>query len=155
MQHPFSWHFSFVQNCRTKTLKEENETILSRLRSIGKSGFRCKIQKWISPRSAEKSVLGMDFNYEIQIRISWISLLAFDWVIRKRIRKLSSWTAVFFLPNYAWAWRPLFLRTVFQILFRIYRSNGKKEIQKQIFQPWNPFSDFAFNFKSEIRILKS
>ena len=38
MQHPFSCHFSFVQNCRTKKLKEENETIFVRLRSIGKSG---------------------------------------------------------------------------------------------------------------------
>ena len=73
----------------------------------------------------------------------------------KGFAKLSSWTAVFFLPNMRQRARPLFLRTVFQILFRIYRSNGKKEIQKQISQPWNPFSDFAFNFKSEIRILKS
>ena len=29
------------------------------------------------------------------------------------------------------------------------------EIQKQIPQRWNPFSDFAFDCKSEIRILKS
>ena len=51
--------------------------------------------------------------------------------------------------------RPLFLRTVFQILFRISQSNGKKEIQNQISQRWNPFSDFAFDCKSEIWISNS
>ena len=47
--------------------------------------------------------------------------------------------------------RPLFLRTVFQILFRISQSNGKNEktdisASKSI---------FAFDCKSEILILKS
>ena len=73
----------------------------------------------------------------------------------KGFAKLFSWTAVFFLLIMRAHARPLFLRTVFQILFRISQSNGKKEIQKQISQRWNPFSDFAFDCKSEIRILKS
>ena len=47
------------------------------------------------------------------------------------------------------------LRTVFQILFRISQMNGKKEIQKQISQRWNPFSNFTFICKPEIQILKS
>ena len=51
--------------------------------------------------------------------------------------------------------KPLFLRTVFQILFRISHSKGKKEIQKQISQCLNPFSDFAFDYKSEIQTSQS
>ena len=106
----------------------------------------------------EKFVLRMDFSQEIQIRISWISqLLPFDWEIRKRICKaiLVKIGVFFWLIMHARA-RPLFLRTVsFQILLRISQSKGKKEIQKQISQLWNPFSDFAFDCKSEVRILKS
>ena len=37
--------------------------------------------------ASEKSVLMVDFNYEIQIRISWIRFLPFDWEIGKRICK--------------------------------------------------------------------
>ena len=37
--------------------------------------------------ASEKSVLMVDFNYEIQIRISWICSLPFDWEIGKRICK--------------------------------------------------------------------
>ena len=37
-----------------------------------------------------------------------------------------------FFPNYAKRARPLFLRAVFQILFRISQSYGRKEIEKQI-----------------------
>ena len=36
----------------------------------------------ISDFTFEKSVLRVDFNLEIQIRISWISSLLFDWEIR-------------------------------------------------------------------------
>ena len=69
--------------------------------------------------------------------------------------KLFSWTAVFF-ANYARACKTTVHKdSQFQIPFRISQSNGKKEIQKQISQRWNPFLDFAFYCKSEIRILKS
>ena len=37
--------------------------------------------------ASEKSVLMEDFNQEIQIRISWISFVPFDWEIQKRIFK--------------------------------------------------------------------
>ena len=68
--------------------------------------------------------------------------------------KLFSWTAVFF-ANYARACKTTVHKdSQFQIPFRISQSNGKKEIQKQISQRWNPFLDFAFYCKSEIRILK-
>ena len=73
----------------------------------------------------------------------------------KGFAKLFSWTVVFFLLSMRARARPLFLRTVFQILFRISQSNGKKKIQKHISQHWNPFSDFAFDNKSEMRILNS
>ena len=59
----------------------------------------------------------------------------------KRFAKLFSWTAVFFLLIMHAHARPLFLRTVCQILFRISQSNGTKEIQKHL--------------KSKIRILRS
>ena len=72
----------------------------------------------------------------------------------KGFAKLFSWTAVFFLLIMRARARPLFLRTVFQILLRISQSNGKNENPKTS-QRWNPFSDFAFVCKSEIRILKS
>ena len=60
----------------------------------------------------------------------------------KRFAELFSWTVVFFLLSMGARARPLFLRTVFQI-------------QNQISQNWNSFSDFAFDCKSQIRILKS
>ena len=74
---------------------------------------------------------------------------------KKRFATLFSWTAVFFLLIMRARARRLFLGTVFQFLFQISQSHGKKEIQKQIFQHWNPLWDFAFDCKSEIRILKS
>ena len=73
----------------------------------------------------------------------------------KGFAKLFSWTTVLFLLIMRTRARTLFLRAVFQILFRISHSNGKKEIQKLISQRWNPVLDFAFYCKSEIRILKS
>ena len=73
----------------------------------------------------------------------------------KGFAKLFSWKAVFCLLIMRARARPLFLRTVFQILFRVSQSNGKKKIQKHISQHWNPFSDFAFDNKSEMRILNS
>ena len=52
--------------------------------------------------------------------------------------------------------RPLFLRTVFRILFRITKKKKeRKKIQEQISQLWNPFSDFAVDWKPETRISKS
>ena len=52
--------------------------------------------------------------------------------------------------------RPLFLRTVFQInFFGFPNRTVKTQIQKRISQRRNPFSDFAYDCRSEMRILKS
>ena len=103
--------------------------------------------------TSNKTVLREDFLTEIQIQISWISFLPFDWEIQKRIRKtILVNNSIFWLSMCACA-RLLFLRTVFQILSQISQWNGKKEIQKQMHQ--NPFLDLAFDCKSEIRILRS
>ena len=86
-----------------------------RLPSIGKPGVRF----WILQSNAKfVFVLRVDFNLEIQIRISWISSLPFDWEIRKRICKtVLVKRGLFSLIMRARA-RPLFLRTVsFKSLF--------------------------------------
>ena len=49
--------------------------------------------------------------------------------------------------------RPLFLRTVFQFLFRISQSNGKKENPKTNISALK--SVFGFRVRLQIRILKS
>ena len=51
---------------------------------------------------------------KIQIRISWISFLRFDWESEKGFAKLFSWTVLFVLLNMRAPGRRLFLRTVFQ-----------------------------------------
>ena len=64
--------------------------------------------------TSEKCVLKVDFNKEIQIRISWISFLPFDWEIPKRICKTTLVNGGLLFANYACAYKkPLFLRTVF------------------------------------------
>ena len=98
---------------------------------------------------SEKSVL----RVKGWIRILWISFYLSIGKSEKGFAKLFSWTAVFFLLIMRAHARPRFLRAVCQILFRIYQLNSKKENQKS--QCWNPFSDFVFDCKSEIRILKS
>ena len=54
---------------------------------MGKSGFRNLLSKGQTDFTSEKSVLRVDSNREIQIRMSWISFLPFHWEIRKRICK--------------------------------------------------------------------
>ena len=116
------------------------------LRSIGKSGIKRKIRKWISPPrnlssgwiSIKKSKSGFrGFPFYHSIGKS-----------EKGFAKLFSLTAVFFLT------RARARNRCSKGQFFISQSNGKKEIQKQISQRLNPFSDFTFDYKSEIRILK-
>ena len=78
----------------------------------------------------------VDVNSEIQIRISWISFLPFDGKSKKGFAKLFSWTAVFFLLIMRARARPLFLRSVFQILFRISQEKGKNDNQKIDISAW-------------------
>ena len=80
--------------------------------------------------TSEKSVLLVDFNWEIQIRISWISFFIIQFGNPKsaiRFSKLFLWKAAFFLLIMRARARPLFLRTVFQILFWISKRKGKEE----------------------------
>ena len=110
-----------------------------RLRSIGEFGFRfwnpdfefCNRTR--NPKTdftSEKSVPKGGF----QLRNSNPDFMDFPFTvqlgIRNRFAKLFSWTAVFFLLIMRAHARPLFLRAVFQILFRISQSNGKKENPK-------------------------
>ena len=63
--------------------------------------------------------------------------------------KLFSWTAVFFFLIMRARARPLFLRTVFQILFRISHSHGKNENPKTDISPLK--SVFGFRIRLQIR----
>ena len=76
---------------------------------------------WISIKKPKSGFHGFPF------------CLLFFFLSEKGFVKLFSWTAVFFLLFMLARARPLFLRTVFEILFRILaQTNGKKKIQKQI-----------------------
>ena len=146
-----------------------NNDFQYRMRSIGKSGYRfSKIEIRISQSNA-KSENGFHLR-EIrtqggfQLRNPNLDFLDFPFCrsigkSEKEFAKLFSWTVVFFLLSMRGHARPLFLRTVFQILFRISQSNGKNENPKTDISAWshcwNPFSDFAFDCKSETRIIKS
>ena len=67
----------------------------------------------------------------------------------KGFAKLFSWTVVFFLLSMRARARPLFLRTVFQILFRISQSNGKNENPKTDISALKSF--FGFRVRLQIR----
>ena len=67
----------------------------------------------------------------------------------KGFAKLFSWRAVFFLLIMRAPARPLFLRTVFQILLRISQSNGKNENPKTGISALK--SVFGFRVRLEIR----
>ena len=80
----------------------------------------------------------------------------------KGFAKLFSWTAVFFLLIMRARARPLFLRTVFQILFRISQSNGKNENPKTDISALKSVFEFRVrlqirnpDFKIEIQISRS
>ena len=67
----------------------------------------------------------------------------------KRFAKPFSWTAVFFLLIMRAQARPLILRTVFQILFRISQSNGEKGNPKTDISALK--SVFGFRVRLQIR----
>ena len=122
------------------------------LRSIRKSGFRIlKFEReilrkqispprnpssgWISIKKSKSGFYGFPFHRSIG-------------KAEKGFAKLFSWTAVFFLLIMRARARPLFLRTVFQILLRISQSNGKNE---------NPETDISalksvFGFRVRLQI---
>ena len=129
----------------------------SRARSIGKSRFRFnlnpdfpierEIQKRISPPrnpssgwiSIKKSKSGFHgFPFYRSIGKS-----------ENKFAKLFSWTAIFFFIIMSARARPLFLPTVFQILFRISQSNGKNENPKTDISALK--SVFGFRVRLQIR----
>ena len=127
----WKWHLNSLFPCHRKTAGTKVHALF-RVRSIGKSGFRFwKSGFRICNRTRNPKT---DFNAEISV--FGFSFLPFDWEIRKRICKTILVNSGLLLSMRART-RPLFLRTVFQILFRIFHS------------------DFAFDCKSDIRILKS
>ena len=136
-----------------------NNDFQYKVRSIGKSGFKFNAKSENGFHLREIRPQG-----GFQLRNPNPDFLDFPFCrsigkSEKGFAKLFSWTVVFFLLSMRARARPLFLRTVFQILFRISQSNGKNENPKTDISAWshcwNPFSDFAFDCKSEIRIIKS
>ena len=69
-----------------------------------------------------------DFNDEISV-IGFLFLL-FEWESAKGYGKMSLRTAVLYVHAKLTKRRPLFTRTVLQILFQISQSNSKKEIHE-------------------------
>ena len=109
------------------------------VRSIGKSGFR-----FYNPD------FGFAIEREIRKRISTLRYLFLDFHFYRSIgksekgfEKLSLRTAVLHAHAYLAKRRPLFTRTVLQILFRISQSNDKKG------NPKNPDLDFLIEIHPE------
>ena len=110
------------------------------LLSIGKSGFGF----W---KTSESGFHGFPFYRSIGKP-------------EKGFAKLLSWTVVFFLRIIRARARPLFLRIVFQILFRISEKKKKKKRKESKYKRRylsfeTSFRIFRWIAKSEIRILKS
>ena len=91
---------------------------------------------WISIRKSKSGFHGFPFYRSIGKS-------------EKGFAKLFSWTVVFFLLSMRARARPLFLRTVFQILFRISQSNGKNENPKTDISALK--SVFGFRVRLQIR----
>ena len=138
------------------------------LRSIGKSGFRvwnpdygfCSRTR--NPKTdftSEKSVLRVDFNQEIQIRISWISFftvrLGNPW---KNLQNYSdSWTAVFFLLIMRAREIPLFFREVSDFPIERLKGNPKAYISemKSVFGFCVRLQIRNLNFQTKFQISQS
>ena len=126
-------------------------------RSIGKSGFRIlqsnaserispprnRSSWWISIKKFTSGFHGFPF-YRSMVKSE------------KGFAKLFSWTAVFFLLLMRARARPLFLRTVFQTLFRISQSNGKKKKNPNTYiSGCVRFGNLDLDFKIRISYLRS
>ena len=106
--------------------------------------------------ASEKSVLMVDFIWEIQIQISWISFSPFNWEIWKMICKTILMKSGLLFAIYVSVCKTTVLKNCFSNpFFRFPKEKERKAIQEQISQSWRPFADFVFDCKSEIWILKS
>ena len=90
--------------------------------------LRVRIRKQISPPKNPSS--GWISIKKSKSRFHGFPLYRSIGKSEKGFAKLFSWTVVFFLLSMRARARPLFLRTVFQILFRISQSNSKNENPK-------------------------
>ena len=119
--------------------------------SIGKSGFPNRTRNPKTDFTSEKSVRRVDFF----LRNPNPDFMDFLFTFRlgnpkKDLQNCSrEQRSFFFFAHYAYAARPLFLETVFQILFRISQSNGKNENPKTDLSVWK--SVFGFRVRLEIR----
>jgi len=77
--------------------------------------------------SSNKSVLMVDFDYEIQIWILWISFLPFDWEIRKRICKTILVNSGLLFANDACACKTVFFKILFQFGFPPHQKKKKEK----------------------------
>ena len=115
-----------------------------RLRSIGNLDLDFEIR-----------ISDFPIKREIQKRISPLRNPSPGWISIKKSKsgfhgfpcKTILVSSGLLFTNYAYACKTAVLKDSF--------SSPWKEIQKQIFQGSNPFSDFAFECKFEIQILKS
>ena len=98
---------------------------------------------WICNRTrktdfiSEKSVLTEDFNYEIQIRIVCTDFFLYRLSGKSEKTDLQNClvnSGLFSAIIMSAPARPLFLRTFFQMLFRITKKKERKKIQEQISQ---------------------
>ena len=105
--------------------------------------------------TSEKSVLIEDFNYEIQIRISWISFLPFDWEIQKRICNTILVNISLLFANYECVCKTAVLKNCSSIPCRIFQKTRKKGNLRIDMSALKSVSDFAFDCEFEIRSLKS
>ena len=129
-----------------------------RLRSIGKSGFRVLQSNAKSENGFQLREIRPYGGFQLRNPNPDFMdfLLLFDWEIRKRICKTIIVNCGLLFANYAWACKAAVLKNCLSNRFSDFpKKTERKGIQEQISQCWNPFSDFAFDCKSKIRILKS
>ena len=136
---------------------------LNSMRSIGKSGFRfSKSMSGFPNRTRNPKT---DFTFE-NLSSGWISIKesksgfhGFLFTVRlgnpKKDCKTTLVNSGLLFAKYACACKTAVLKDSFSNLFFGFPNRTvKMKIQKQVSQRWNPFSDFAFDCKTEIRIFK-
>ena len=151
------WKVSFIW--RVVVILRKYDISIFRVRLIGKSGFRF----WKSKSRFHLREIHPQGGF--QLRNPNPDFLDFPFCRsigesdRKRICKTVLVNSGLLFTNYACACKTAVPKDSFSNPFSDFpielNRTVKRKIQKQIFQHWNPFSDFTFDCKSEIQILKS
>ena len=102
------WSHIAVQDLRSRSMGNPYLDFDIRI-----SGFCNRTRNPKTDFTSEKSLLRLDFSWEVQIRISWISFLPFDWEIRKRIYKTVLVNSGLLFANYACACKTAVLKNSF------------------------------------------